>query len=358
MKSKLAIIFTGLITIAIFLTGCTNDQPTSHHHHASPTVALVTDVSDTQNNPYNAAAITGLKEYANEHDLSTGEDGYQVFTPNYSSEIYSLVDQAAQKNFHLVIGMGNTLQNAIRDTADLYPKNNFALIDGQVKGKKNVVNITFQSQQAAYLAGVIAAKTTKTNVIGFIGGSSQAITTKYQTGFIQGIHAQAKKDQRKIKILIKNANTFSKPSVGKKIAQQMYRKNADIIFGAAGETGNGIFQAAKKINQARPVNKNVWVIGVDADQSAAGDYFAKGGQKANFTLTSVTNNIALAIKNIANQSYNDNFPGNKTITYNLKNSGVDVVHSSNISYGTWIAAQKARQDILSGKIKIDSKTKS
>lgn len=360
MKSKLAILFTSLITISIslLLAGCANNRSTSHPHHTNPTVALVTDTSDTQENPYNAAAASGLRDYANERNLSNGENGYQVFTPNYSSEIYSLVDQAAQKNFHLVIGMGNTLQNAIRDTADLYPKTKFALIDGKVKNKKNVANINFQSEQAAYLAGVIAARTTKTNVIGFIGGSSQTVTTKYQNGFIQGIHAQAKKDHKKIKILAKNAGTFSQPSIGKKIAQEMYRKNADIIFGAAGQTGTGIFQAAKKINQARPVNKNVWVIGVDTDQSAAGDYFAKGGQKANFTLTSVTNNITLAIKNIANQSYNDNFPGNKTITYNLKNQGVDVIHSSNITYGTWIVAQKARQDILNGKIKIESKTKS
>lgn len=353
MKTKFSKLLTSIIiaTSALILTSCSTRSASISHHHANPSVALVTDASDANANPYNAAAISGLKSYAEAHNLSSGEKGYEVFTPNYSSEIYSLVDQAAQKNFHLVIGMGSSLQNAIRDNAKLYPKTNFAIIDGNIKNQKNITNINFKSQQAAYLAGIVAAKTTKTNVIGFVGGTEQ-VSAKFKNGFIQGIQAQAKKDHKKIKVLSQNANTFSNATTGQNIAQEMYRNKADIIFAAAGETGNGVFTAARKINEATPVNQKVWVIGVDTDQSSQGDYYAKGGQKSNFTLTSVTNNIALAIKDISTKSYEDKFPGNKTTTYTLENNGVDIVQSSNISYGTWIAAQKARQKILTGEIKV------
>ncbi|MBD5429438.1 BMP family ABC transporter substrate-binding protein [Lactobacillus sp.] len=353
MKVKFSKLIISIIitTSTLLLTSCSNQSSSSQQHHANPSVALVTDASDANSNPYNAAAIAGLKKYAQDHNLNSGDNGYEVFTPNYSSEIYSLVDQAAQKNFHLVIGMGSSLQNAIRDNAKLYPKINFAIIDGKVNNQKNVTNINFQSQQAAYLAGIVAAKTTKTNVIGFIGGTQQS-STKFKNGFIQGIQDQAKKDHKKIKILSQNTNTFSDTNVGQNIAQAMYLKKADIIFAASGESGNGVFTAARKINEAQPINQKVWVIGVDTDQTNQGDYYAKGGQKSNFTLTSVTNNIALAIKNIATDSYNDKFPGNKTTTYSLKNKGVDIVQSSNISYNVWIAVQKARQKILNGEIKI------
>lgn len=350
MKEKFSKLITGIIitTSILLLTSCSNQSTTPQQHHANPSVALVTDASDANSNPYNAAAIAGLKKYAKDHNINYGDKGYEVFTPNYSSQIYSLIDQAAQRNFHLVIGSS---QNAIKDNAKLYPKTNFVIIGGKVNNQKNVTNIIFQSQQAAYLAGIVAAKTTKTNIIGFIG-STEPTSTKFKNGFIQGIQAQAKKDHKNIKILSQNTNTFSNTTIGQNIAQAMYLKKADIIFAATGESGNGVFTAARKINEAQPVNQKVWVIGVDTDQTNQGDYYAKGGQKSNFTLTSVTNNIALAIKNIANSSYNDKFPGNKTTTYSLKNNGVDIVQSSNISYNTWITVQKVRQKILNEKIKI------
>ncbi|MBP2058326.1 basic membrane protein A [Lactobacillus colini] len=340
-----------IVTCTILISSCSTRHHSTHSHHASPSVALVTDASDPKSNPYNAAAISGLTSYARNHNLEKSKNGYAIFSPNYSSEIYSLVDQAAQKNFHLVIGLGNSLQNAIKDNAKLYPKTNFAIVDSNLTGQKNIANIKFASQEAAYLAGIIAAKTTKSKVIGFIGGTSQG-SAKFERGFSQGIQFQAKKDNTKIKILAQNAKTFSNPKIGQTIAQEMYRKKADIIFAAAGDTGNGVFTAAKTINQANPVNKKVWVIGVDADQTSQGNYYAKGGQKSNFTLTSVTNNIGLAIKEIATKSYQNKFPQNKTLTYTLKNNGVGIVQTSNIPYNTWIAAQKARQDILDGKLKI------
>lgn len=98
----------------------------------------------------------------------------------------------------------------------------------------------------------------------------------------------------------------------------MYGKKADIIFHAAGDAGNGLFQTAKFINQARPAKDRVWVIGVDTDQSNLGKYYAKGGQEANFVLTSVVTGVNRATKNIASRSYQGKFPGGKTIVYGLK----------------------------------------
>lgn len=131
----------------------------------------------------------------------------------------------------------------------------------------------------------------------------------------------------------------------------MYDKNVDVIFHAAGNAGGGLFQTARFINQARPAQDRVWVIGVDADQSDLGRYYAKGGQEANFVLTSVITGVNVATKDIASRSYQDKFPGGKMITYGLKNNAVSILPGQ-IAPNIWKDVQIARSKILAGKIKI------
>lgn len=144
---------------------------------------------------------------------------------------------------------------------------------------------------------------------------------------------------------------FSDANKAHDIAQEMYNKKADIIFQAAGKSGQGVFKAAQEINQARPVGQKVWVIGSDEDQSKLGDYLAKGGQPSNFTLTSVIKSADLAVEDIATQTASGKFPGGKTLKYGLKNKGISLVQG-NLSYHTWIKVQKAKQKIIDGKIKV------
>ena len=91
--------------------------------------------------------------------------------------------------------------------------------------------------------------------------------------------AGAKSVKPDIDINIEYANSFGDAPTGKAKASAMYASGVDVIFHASGETGQGVFQEAKDIVKADP-SKDIWVIGVDRDQSAEGDvnldFYLKG----------------------------------------------------------------------------------
>ena len=95
-------------------------------------------------------------------------------------------------------------------------------------------------------------------------------------------------------------------------------------------------------------------MGFDVDQSGLGNYTAKNGKKANFTLTSVLKGLNVATKSIADDAYNDKFPGGKHLVYGLKDNGVSITKGQ-LSDKAWQAVQKARTQILDGKIKVATK---
>ena len=198
----------------------------------------------------------------------------------------------------------------------------------------------------------LAAYTTKSHTVGLVLGQNSKEMTAFKAGFIQGVRATSHKLHRHIKVVSQTAGNFSDTNKAHDIAQEMYNKKADVIFQAAGKSGQGVFKAAEEINQARPVRQKVWVIGSDEDQSQLGDYLAKGGQPSNFTLTSVIKSSDLAVEDIADQTANGKFPGGKNLSYGLKNKGISLVQG-NLSYHTWIKVQKAKQKIIEGKIKVE-----
>ena len=102
--------------------------------------------------------------------------------------------------------------------------------------------------------------------------------------------------------------TFEKAELGKAAANRMYSSGVDIIFHAAGGTGNGVFAEAKERKKADP-NANVWVIGVDSDQYEEGQV-----GDDNITLTSMLKRVDIAVKNIAELAAEGEFPGGEMTT--------------------------------------------
>src|SRR5699024_8421591 len=157
----------------------------------------------------------------------------------------------------------------------------------------------------SYLAGVVAAKETKTNTVGFIGGAHGDIVDLFDAGFTQGVKDQAKKMHKKVTILNQYIGNFTSSDKDKSIAQSMYTKKTDIIFHSAGGACDRLLQQVKVINQTTTAKDKVWVFGVDVDQSHLGNYTAKVGQKSNFDLTSLLTGLNVAVKDIANRAYNN-----------------------------------------------------
>lgn len=339
------------VTIAGLMTACSNSKnsDSSSKDTTPPSVALVTDSTTINDRSFNQSAWNGVVAYGEKHNLKRGKDGYEVFTNTHSNS--DNLQQAINSNYKTIFSLG--LNSESIAAAKKYPKRNFVLFNHARVNLKNVASINFKSEQAAYLAGVVAARTTKTNKIGFIGGKQDANTQKFERGFAQGVKDTGRKIHKRIALTSQYSGSFSDTNKVQNLAEKMYSNNADIIFQAAGDSGQGAFTAAKQINSANVVTKKVWVIGIDSDQADLGKYDAKGGQESNETLTSVLTNLNLAVENVADQAFHGKFPGKTVIQYTLENNGVGITHNPTIPISVWTAVQKTRQQIIDHKITIN-----
>ncbi len=169
----------------------------------------------------------------------------------------------------------------------------------------------------------------------------------FEAGYVAG----AKAANPKVKVDVQYAGSFNDAAKGQAIAKRMYDSGADIIFHAAGGTGNGLFTEAKERKQKDP-NADVWVIGVDRDQYDEG----KVDDKTNVTLTSVLKRVDIAAEDIAKQSKDGKFPGGKTISFGLKDNGVALADSHGaITADTQKKIDEYKDKIIKGEIKVPEK---
>src|SRR5699024_11257867 len=116
---------------------------------------------------------------------------------------------------------------------------------------------------------------------------------------------------------IQYANSFSDTAAGQQIAAAMYSNGADVIFHASGAVGNGVFQEARN-RMEDGSDTDLWVIGVDLDQEAEGEW-ADG----NVTLASTVKKVGQAIKLSANAAKEGDFQGGENISYGFAEDGID-----------------------------------
>lgn len=333
----------------------TSDASTTQSSKASnvATAALITDTNGVDDRSFNQSAWEGMVAWGKANGLKEGNQGYQYFQSANESDYIPNIDQALNAGFQTIFGIGFKLQAAIAEQAKANPETNFVMVDEVVEGANNVVSATFKSNEAAYLAGLAAAYTTQSDKVGFIGGVQVSLIEAFDAGFQQGVEDGAKALGKEITVISQYAGAFDAPDKGRTIAQGMYAQGADIIYAAAGATGNGLFQEAKSLNESQ--DKKVWVIGVDRDQTEEGNY-EKDGKKENFTLTSTLKEVGQAVQDLAQKASEGNFPGGEQIVYGLEENGVGVTNGQ-LSEQALAAVNEARQAIIDGKITVKSTLK-
>lgn len=322
---------------------------------AAHSVAIVTDIGGVDDRSFNQSAWEGLEAWGEEHGIARGAGGYDYVQSNEASEYTTNVNGAVQNGFKTIFGVGYLLKDSIAAAADQNPDTQFGIIDDVIEGKDNVVSATFKDNEAAYLAGVAAAYTTKTNKVGFIGGEEGVVIDRFEAGFTKGVQDAAEKLGKEITIDSQYAASFGDPAKGKALAASMYQGGADVIFHASGGTGAGVFQEAKAINEqlneADLEDKKVWVIGVDSDQQDEGKYTTADGKEDNFTLASTLKGVGAAVQDISTRALEDNFPGGEHIVYGLKDGGVDITEGF-LSDDAKAAIETAKQDVIDGKVEV------
>ncbi|KGR73008.1 BMP family lipoprotein [Streptococcus phocae subsp. phocae] len=342
----------GLASVALLSLAACGNRGASKDAHKGKTdlkIAMVTDTGGVDDKSFNQSAWEGLQAWGKENGLKKGA-GFDYFQSTSESEYATNLDTAVSSGYKAIYGIGFALKDAISKAASDNSDVNFIIIDEVIDNKDNVASVTFADHEAAYLAGVAAAKTTKTKTVGFVGGMEGTVITRFEKGFEAGV----KSVDKSINIKVDYAGSFGDAAKGKTIAAAQYAAGADVVYQAAGGTGAGVFNEAKAINEKRDEDNKVWVIGVDRDQKGEGNYTSKDGKSSNFVLVSSIKKVGKSVQLINAQIAKGKFPGGKTTIYGLKDGGVDIA-TTNLSKEGIKAVKEAKDKIKSGDIKVPEK---
>lgn len=342
------IVTLGLASASLLALGaCGNRSEKSNSNDKTALkVAMVTDQGGIDDKSFNQSAWEGLQAWGKENNLKKGS-GFDYWQSSSESEYATNLDTAVSSGYNLIFGIGFNLQDAIDKVSDDNPDTKYALVDAVVEGKDNVASISFGDNEASYLAGVAAAKATKTKHVGFVGGMESSVVKRFEKGFEAGV----KSVDDSIKVDVAYAGSFADAAKGKTIAAAQYGSGADVIFHAAGGTGAGVFNEAKLENETRDEVDKVWVIGADRDQSDEGKYTSKDGKESNFVLASTIKEVGKALQIVAKQTAEDKFPGGKLSVFGLKEEGVDLAMTGLSDEGKK-AVEDAKQAIIDGKVTV------
>ncbi len=293
-------------------------------------VGLVLDRGGKDDKSFNAAAYEGATEAKKKLGI------YLKYVEASDDNAFEPMMRAfAQKKFDLIIGIGFAQKEAIQKVAAQFPQTHFALVDSQVDAP-NVRSLMFEEHEGAYIIGAIAAMTSKTGKVGFVGGMDVPLIRRFAMGYEAG----AKKINPDIAVPANycgvTSEAWNNPPKGKELALAQYDAGADIIFAAAGASGLGVFDAAEE--------RKKFAIGVDSNQ----DWVKPG-----FILTSMLKRVDLAVFNVIEQARAGKFTAGLK-RFGLADKGVDYAvdqHNEKIlPESVRKRADELKAEIIAGKI--------
>ncbi|MCD6404812.1 MAG: BMP family ABC transporter substrate-binding protein [Planctomycetes bacterium] len=226
-------------------------------------VIMVTDVAGLGDQGFNDAAWAGVKRAAKEFALPI-----DVIQSRDQADYVANLSAAAERA-KVVVSVGFIIADAVKRVAPKYPDTHFIQIEGTVSGPPNVHSYGFKSQEAGFLAGVVAAAYTKTGKVGAVTGMDIPPVEAYAAGYLAGVKAVEAATGRRIEATVLSAGTFDDPVKGKSLADSLISRNCDVVFRIAGNTGVGVWEAVK----AAPSVKIIWED-IDRDAVAPGKVLA------------------------------------------------------------------------------------
>ena len=288
-------------------------------------IGMVTDVGGVNDGSFNQSAWEGLQRAGEAFGCEVKyieSKGDADYVPN----IESFLDE----DYDLIVCVGYMMADAVRDAAELYPDQKFAIIDDASNADlDNVTCMMFEQEQASYLVGLAAGYTTESNIVGFVTGAANETMNSFGYGYCAGV-LDANPDAT---ILQYNANNFGDASGGKPAVKTMVTKGADVVFHAAGGTGIGVIDGCKE-------NK-IWAIGVDSDQSPLAP---------ETILTSALKRVDNACYDATKKTILGTLEGGVE-TYDLAAGGVDIAPTTdNLSKDVLEKIEKAKKDIIAGDL--------
>ena len=278
---------------------------------------IVSDEGGFDDRSFNQSSYEGLKAAEKAYGITISEaesNEPSEFTPNVTAMVNADCDA--------VIGVGFLLGDAMKPIAAQHSDTHFFGVDVTAEGfSDNFQKLTYDTAQAAFLAGYLAAGTTETGTVATYGGMEIPTVTIFMDGFARGVEHYNEVKDKDVKVLgwDKDAKTgsftgdFKNVANGKTNTANFINEGADIVMPVAGPVGLGTLDAVREANQG---GKDVKVIWPDSD----GYESTKDG---NLILTSVKKNMGQSVTDVIAADLKDEFSAEPYVG-TLENKGVEL----------------------------------
>jgi basic membrane protein A len=248
------------INALLLAVGAVAIRDTGQKAGAGLRVGLVFDIGGKNDKSFNEAAWRGLQRARDELGVDV-----QYIEPTEGADRESALRTLAARKCDLVIGVGFIFGPDLERLAKQFPDVRFAGVDYSpsegIGTLPNLVGLRFREQEGSFLVGAVAGLVTRTKVVGFVGGMKIPLIRKFEAGYEAGVHRVCPACRVVGAYAGTEPKAFADPTLGEELASAQYGQGADIIFHAAGKTGDGVFAAARQHGSR--------AIGVDSDQYEA-----------------------------------------------------------------------------------------
>lgn len=252
-------------------------QQTQEAKHATHPAVLIESGSDKGDRAFVDSALKGARDAAKDYGIQYTE--HKEYSLSNDNERIQLIKSVIKEGATDVIAVGFQNVVPVLKLAEAYPKVRFTVIDGIVPPLfTNVQSIIFKDHEGAFLVGMIAAMTTKTNMVGFVGGMDVPLIRNFAYGYVQGAKYVKPNITVVSEMIGAGKDAWNNPTRAATLANKQFDNGTDVIFAAAGGSGLGVLSAAAE--------RKKFAIGVDSNQN---------GLFPGFVLTSMVKRVDKAI---------------------------------------------------------------
>ena len=295
--------------------------------------AVIYDMGGKFDKSFNEGVWNGVKKFTDETGVSVME-----FEVTNETQREQAMRRMAERGATVILGVGFAQADAIAKVSAEFPEKQFSIIDVSWLDSPNLRQYAFKEHEGSYLVGVAAAKASKTNKVGFVGGMDIPLIRKFACGYVGGVKSVTGSADIYQNMTGTTPSAWNDPAKGAELAKSQIDRGADVVYHAAGGTGIGVIQAAADAGKL--------AIGVDSNQN---------GLAPGAVLTSMLKRVDVAAYETFKDAMDGNFSSGVKIL-GIAEGGVDWAEDSNnaplITADIKSAIEAARADILSGKVSV------
>ena len=367
MRKILTLVGVLSTSAALALAGCAQAPGTGASSSAAPSgsssggtdasgfkACMVSDSGGFDDKSFNQTAYKGLTDAKTSLGIETGQVESNA-AADYAKNVQSMVDAKCS----IIVTVGFALSDDTLASAKANPSIKYAIVDNDdpstYPAVKNLKPLVFNTAQSSFLAGYLAAGMSQTKKVATYGGMKYPTVTIYMDGFAEGVQYYNTQKKADVSVLGWDSTkqdgqfvgSFEDQKGGQRVAQGLISQGADIVFPVAGPAGLGGLQAAKA--SGGKVNA-IWV---DTDGCVSAETYCSS------IITSVTKGLDVSVTDAIKAAKDGSFDNSPYIG-TLDNGGTALApyhdFDSKVPADLKAEVDSLKADIVSGKIKIESKS--